>query len=693
MSEEIKTEDVTEAVAEAAAEAETVEEATESETQSNAGSQPAADTVSSAKPKHRITFFNLYYLWISVIAVLMAYVFPSVMDYYVLRPTGKGFWAFFGQHFVENVAFLNVAAFIVLVITTVLYALTLRMDIVIMISGFGLVVLGYASKIKYELRSEMVNYQDLFITEAGNIVGEYIKIDLTMYFATLLFTYVCFFLVAFFVEKVCKKYKATLEGRHRIIMRVSCAVVGICCTLLIAPIMYASSKFVPVDRDSNEGTTLLGKVYTCTLYSFFDNDASVAPKVREVGAGINYLDKASSDYAKSTDTDKRPNVIVVMNESWWNIAPLLESDIVCSEDPMAAYNELVNICEGGYVSVDVFGGGTISSETEFLTGVNTSYLSSSVGLSRYLNEHSTNASIVSYFDSLGYDTLAMHPYDGTFFGRNEIYETYGFDRMVFAEDMKYSDKYDAYISDESLAKQIIYEYENAKSDNPMFVWSVSIAAHGEGLDESTLLNEDYDYPIKVDFSGVKISELNDTPLDESEQKNVVRTVNSFVNACNAYKTLIDYFENVDEPTVVIMYGDHCPGIGSELVKLTGYDLTTMNYSDVKKVFTTPVLMWKNYNSDVDECVIEGENVNYLSAAVIDYAGLPDCDMARILRYMRSQFRAIAARYTLDVNGAPLLGVDGWTQEERVAYESFGMLTTEIIYNENETYYNWLWRVN
>lgn len=93
------------------------------------------------------------------------------------------------------------------------------------------------------------------------------------------------------------------------------------------------------------------------------------------------------------------------------------SGITFSSDPMEVYKRLEESCSSGQLTANIYGGGTIGSETEFLTGLNTKYFVSYTGISTELQKRKV-PSIVDYFHALDYDTVMIHPYDGDFYGRN-----------------------------------------------------------------------------------------------------------------------------------------------------------------------------------------------------------------------------------------------------------------------------------
>ena len=59
-------------------------------------------------------------------------------------------------------------------------------------------------------------------------------------------------------------------------------------------------------------------------------------------------------------------------------------------------------------------------------------------------------------------------------------------------------------------------------------------------------------------------------------------------------------------------------------------------------------MWKNYdNAGAGSVTISGQQVSDLPAILADYAGLPDCEMFRIHRYIMSRIKADTRYYTID----------------------------------------------
>jgi phosphoglycerol transferase MdoB-like AlkP superfamily enzyme len=395
------------------------------------------------------------------------------------------------------------------------------------------------------------------------------------------------------------------------------------------------------------------------IYQFLENDNLASINIENINESYDFV--LSQEEPVMTNTPSSyPNIIVVMNESWWNTDNIGSSKVTFSSDPMQPFKDLSSMCTTGYLTSNVYGGGTVSSEAEFLTGLDTKYYVSDAGIySTTLNRKLP--SIVDYFNSLDYNTIAIHPYYGSFYDRETIYKTMGFDKTVFDEDMLYRDIYTQYISDESLTKQIIHEYETAPNGNK-FIWSVSIGNHIRVLDYDIEPITDYDYPISI--------ELKDENLSEYDYNTLLNYVNGFYYANLAYKELVEYFENVDEPTIVLMYGDHIPNFSEEVRIALGIE-------GDEKCYNVPVILWSNIQGDMPE--FTGEGIYYLPQMLLEYAQMPDSDMQRILRYERNYFKADSRQYILDAFG---LQLTQFTKEQVQALKHYKTIEYDLILGDS-----------
>ena len=88
----------------------------------------------------------------------------------------------------------------------------------------------------------------------------------------------------------------------------------------------------------------------------------------------------------------------------------------------------------------------------------------------------------------------------------------------------------------------------------------------------------------------------------------------------------NYIETLDEPTVLVFFGDHLPFFDSELLgyEAIGYDINTETLEGLKMKYTTPFLIWGN-SAFRTENTLKGYagdiSSNYLANKLLDYINI------------------------------------------------------------------------
>lgn len=129
----------------------------------------------------------------------------------------------------------------------------------------------------------------------------------------------------------------------------------------------------------------------------------------------------------------RPNIIVIMNEAFSDPAVLgaFETNVDYMPYIHSVLSGHIKNTISGYLNVSVLGGNTANTEFEFLTGNTMAFLpQGSVPYQQYLKRETP--SLASHLKTLGYETVAMHPYNSTGWDRNKVYPLLGFDEMYFS---------------------------------------------------------------------------------------------------------------------------------------------------------------------------------------------------------------------------------------------------------------------
>ena len=296
---------------------------------------------------------------------------------------------------------------------------------------------------------------------------------------------------------------------------------------------------------------------------------------------------------------EEPNVIIIMNESLADYTLLDEgSNMTYNEDYLPFIHSLDENVIKGKCYVSVFGGQTANSEFECLTGNSLAFLpASSVPYQQYIN--GTTFSLPIYMKTLGYQAIAIHPCVATNWNRDVAYKSMNFDAFLSQNDFT-NPEYVRYISDKETYKKIIAQFEEKKEKEKLFIMGVTMQNHGGYTDdtewENPIVAGDGEYTLANEFlSSAHVSD-------------------------EAYKYLLDYFKDYEEPTIILMFGDHQPSIDEEFLNVVlGGSADTLTFQQMQEKFCTPYLIWANYDIDTDTESIS--STNFIANELLEQAGI------------------------------------------------------------------------
>lgn len=330
------------------------------------------------------------------------------------------------------------------------------------------------------------------------------------------------------------------------------------------------------------------------------------------GYSVKSIENIVEQYSLASSEGETPNIIVIMDESFSDLKSI--SDFSTNEDYMPFIRSLNENTIKGNVYVSVFGGNTANSEFEFLTG-NSMGLLPANAISYQLYIRDQFPSIVDNFKQMNYSgNIAMHPYYPTGFNRLTVYPLLGFNQFISLESFAQSDTLRGKVSDQENFDKIIetYEASKAESNSPFFIFDVTMQNHGgyENTDPSFI-------------SKIKITDEN----YYDEEAEVYLSLAKYTD--DAVENLIHYFENINDPTVIIFFGDHQPGLPkSWFNKLFGKNQDKLTSEELMAKYQVPFFAWANY--DIEEEEIDGISLNYLSAYIFDKVGV---NLTRYQQYL------------------------------------------------------------
>ncbi|GGE67768.1 LTA synthase family protein [Priestia taiwanensis] len=350
--------------------------------------------------------------------------------------------------------------------------------------------------------------------------------------------------------------------------------------------------------------------------------------------------------APDTPDGRQPNVIVVMSEAFSDPTEL--PGVTYSEDPLPNFHALQKEHLSGKMNVSVFGGGTANSEFEVITGMSAKYVPS--GVMPYI--HYVNRplpSIAWQFREAGYDATAMTPWHSWFYKIKDVYKNLGFNRLDSLEFYQDPETAGGYVKDKELVPRIADQVKN--QEKPAFIYAVTMEGHGP-------------YPDNKD-----IGDITAEGLKTESSKNIVEYfANTMHSVDQSIKQLTDELSAIDEPTIVVYFGDHRPslGAGEKVYDEVGMGEKPGDYASYKEMYNTPMLIWDNYSGQKGDLSL---TTSFLGQYLLDRAGVEGNTMSN---FLHEQY----------VNGVNFLPSERWLDAENFSREKmdeYKMLQYDILH--------------
>ena len=250
-------------------------------------------------------------------------------------------------------------------------------------------------------------------------------------------------------------------------------------------------------------------------------------------------------------TTELPDIVVVQSESFFDPRTLRgyeHSNLTPNLHRLAAHGL------GGKLHVPTFGGGTIRTEFEVLTGLSLRYFDN-VQFPYLQMNHKRVPSLVHVLDSHGYETIALHGNDPAFWNRTAAFKALGFDRFVsrtaFPADATKDGKY---MADSAMTDEIMAQLKDAGP--PQFIFAISIEAHG---------------PYDVEPAQIAARDAIAVPagITGKDQRELQTYLYHLERADAELGRLVHRLASRKRPSLVLFYGDHLPALSDTYAK-TGF---------------------------------------------------------------------------------------------------------------------------
>ena len=285
--------------------------------------------------------------------------------------------------------------------------------------------------------------------------------------------------------------------------------------------------------------------------------ADLLARYTEVAAELN----AGRDGAALAEA----NIVVILSESLSD--PMALPAITPAEDPLPFLRSLMAENQSGTMISAGYGGGTASVEFEVLTGMAVANLKPQVD-SPFQSMVAGADSFPSFLGTFaeGHETYAIHPYASHFYRRSEVYPAFGFDSWDFRDTLPHLAKLpgDRHVSDAALYGEILDRLR--ETERPMFINAVSMQNHGP---QQGLAN-----PMGVQG-----------PLSAGEADSAGQYLRGLAHSDAALEDFVTALAELDEPTAVLLYGDHLPAL---------WPAAVLDSADPLARYSTPWVVFANF---------------------------------------------------------------------------------------------------
>lgn len=361
----------------------------------------------------------------------------------------------------------------------------------------------------------------------------------------------------------------------------------------------------------------------------------------------------------------RPNIIWIMGEAFTDLSQDEHFSFAPGNDPNENFKKLqkISVMQGRIVTPS-FGGGTGDTEFDVLTGALTIDCAPDESFAFNAIKRDVS-SLPSLFNTIGYKTMAFHPGFAWFYGRQDVYPKLGFQDNFFLENIDQPEMKGGYVSERQFSEifrsRFLQALEN--SDEPIFSYGLDIQNHGPYFYDK--YGKNLPYQCKVTLSEEAANNFGSYFLGVKDMDIMLGEV-------------YDMIMSLDEPTIMVFYGDHLPGLGSDPSAFDeiGIKLSQDDLAKEIEFYSTPYVILANESG---RAFLNRENVeiqdgnavsaNYLPSMVLDMLNYNKVDNFFIYNSeMRKKLPIISRNFVFDgVNTYPRNEVKG---EAKEAYEDY-----------------------
>ncbi|MBR3153291.1 MAG: LTA synthase family protein [Clostridia bacterium] len=362
------------------------------------------------------------------------------------------------------------------------------------------------------------------------------------------------------------------------------------------------------------------------MYYSFLGDYILPPKNYSKDNVDEIVEKTISEAETSDKKWGEPNVVFILSESFWDISMLDEYEFDKDLTSNIKRLEKTNRCISYEMLSPSYGGASVNVEFEMLTGGSICYFNN--GYIPYLQLYKNNKTasnmpnLIEEFNNAGYYTKYISSWGRTSYNSEKVFKIMGADEAIYEDDLEDVVK-KGNIADSYMMDVILKELKD-KSHDKKFLFVTTAQNH---MPYSEDRYDTYDI-------GITRSDMN------SEFDEVAKSYAQGVyDADKEFGRLYDEIQKLDEPTVVVFFGDHLPYLlttsGDSMSDETKYFNTDNEFLNDLRQHKTQSLIVSNFDIDKDESM-DFVNSSYIGSYIVNKMGFEVSDYFKYIEAMRKK---------------------------------------------------------
>ena len=419
------------------------------------------------------------------------------------------------------------------------------------------------------------------------------------------------------------------DGRTRFVLL--SGALALILALVLGPGAVATGQAFSVNTEDRVMSAISYRDYGLTLGLWRDacllaNRQPEGYSAESMDAVVDRLDELLGEDGASVSSEEQPNVIFILSESFYDMTRL--PGLTLSADPAENYHRLSAQGVSGRFYTSYLGYGTGYIEQSIFTGLMGKDLAPGTNICfRDDEEYSLLDSIVTPFQTAGYETEMLHSYNNSLYNRTVTYPRLGFNHLLFSAEMQaldlniqgspYAGGY--YLSDHVFTQALLNRLEAANADGKKaFLFGISMENH-QPFDP-----EKFGYECQI--------QLSSDELDQQDLSIARVVLEGLTRADQALGELTDALRESAEPTVVVFFGDHRPNlfmtdggtVYSHLGLCDGNDCANWSIEQVADLYSTDYLIWANNaaQQNVNVGIRQDTGLLAIGPTVLETANMP-----------------------------------------------------------------------